>query len=163
MYSQTITMMSAYIKNFLDIDVFDATKTFIDPDSYASIFVLSQDPASQHSNLVDEFNDTQLNEKKFIFNDTQYISVRVDFRGVNAVDNMALFKSSFLKEAQRDIIRNAGFGFMGIGAVTPISTLRDVKAKAGLTTTVKFIITQQVEDSGQIVETTGLTVTNTLP
>lgn len=162
MYDLILSLMVLYIKNIIDIDVFDANKPFIDPDNYASIFLLNIDPISPHSNLVNTYKDEENNRKKFVFNQTKYINIRVDFRGNNASNNMDIFIASFLKERCNDILINSGFGFWGVGLIVPITILKETKAKHGMSTTIKLINTQAIEDDSQIIENFEVIVKNTL-
>lgn len=163
MYEALRVLITAYIKSVVTIDVFDANLTFIAPDSYACFYILQEEHISPHSNLIDTYKDTPSDTKKFVFKQSKYIKVRVDFRGTNAITNMALFDASFLKEIQRDILKTAGFGYMGSSPILPIQNLRDVKAKAGMTTTVTLFSSQTITDESQIITSIPIVVDPTLP
>lgn len=87
-------------------------------------------------------------------------NVRVDFRGSNYQENMNSFENSFLQEDKRDILKNSGFGFLGMSAISPITSLRDVKVKQGLSTTIKLIKNEKVVEQSQIIKTFDVKVSN---
>jgi hypothetical protein len=158
MYKNTMILLVSYIKSIKpDLEVFDATTEFKEPTNYASIYVLNMTPTTPHETLIKQ---EQLNDdiKAFTYKETNYINVRVDFRGDEASENIALFKSSFLKEVQQELLQEAGFGFLGLGAISPISSLRDSKAKFGMSTTLKLISSSLVVNESQIIKETKLTV-----
>jgi hypothetical protein len=162
MYKLLSTTLVSYIKNAMEIEVFDANETFVDPDDYATFSILTVNPVSPHSNLIDTYKDEVLNTKKFVFAKSSSISVRIDFRGSEASANMSIFEASFCKEAQKEILNGAGFGFLGLGSVSPITALRNTKAKSGMTTTLTLSNTQNMTDDSQIIESVTLNVSNTL-
>ncbi|MBL1293360.1 MAG: hypothetical protein COB61_005765 [Thiotrichales bacterium] len=164
MYKLAPLLMVSYIKSIdAALEVFDATKTFKEPSDYASFYILNVTPVSPHENLVDETGVNEIDHtKQFTYKETSYLMIRVDFRGDNCSDNMALFKSSFLLEAQRELLKEAGFGFLGLSPVQPINSLRDSKAKYGLTTTLKLIGSILVTDESPIIDDIVIDVSNTL-
>jgi hypothetical protein len=158
MYKNTMILLVSYIKSIKpDLEVFDATTEFKEPENYASIYITSITPTTPHENWIDSAvkND---DIKTFTYKETNYINIRVDFRGDEASENMALFKSSFLKEVQQELLQEAGFGFLGLGAISPISSLRDSKIKQGMTVTLKLVVSNIVVDESQLVKETKITV-----
>lgn len=162
MYKKTATAITAYVKNIIEnLEVFDATQTFKEQNNYCAFYILNLTPTSPHENFI---GSEQLNEdiKAFNYKKTKYINVRVDFRGNDCYTNMATFENSFLQEDFREVLKEAGFGFLGLGAVSPITSLRDVKVKQGLTTTVKLTSDDLVVEKSQIIKEIKIKVSNKL-
>jgi len=158
MYDSTIVTLVSYIKSAIpNLEVFNANFEFKEPDNYSSLYILNITPTAPHENWVKQ---EQLNDdiKAFTYKETSYINVRVDFRGENASANMAIFKSSFVKEIQKELLKEAGFGYLGLTAISPLNSLRDSKSKFGMTTTLKLISSSLVVDESQIIKETELTV-----
>lgn len=166
MYNLLKQTIVSYIKSVVDanFEVFDANKVFIEPQNYASFYLLLVDPNSPHENLIDTHiqNIDLVDYKRFVFSESSIIHLRIDFRGDEAIENMSLFKASFYKEVQQDILNNAGFGYLGLDPVLPISDLRDVQSKDGLTTTLKLSVTEIISDDSQIIQTFDVKVSNKL-
>lgn len=162
MYKKTATAITEYVKNIIEnLDVYDATNTFKEPDNYCAFYILNLTPTSPHENFI---GSEQLDEdtKAFNYKKTRAINIRVDFRGNDSYTNMATFENSFLQEYFREVLKEAGFGFLGLGAVSPITSLRDVKVKQGLTTTVKLISDDLVVEKSQIIKEIKIKVSNKL-
>lgn len=162
MYKKTATAITGYVKNIIEnLEVYDASKTFKESDNYCAFYILNLTPTSPHENFI---GSEQLNEdiKSFKYKKTRYVNVRVDFRGTNCYSNMATFENSFLQEDFREFLKEAGFGFLGLSAVSPISSLRDVKVKQGLTTTVKLISDDLVVEQSPIIKEFDIKVSNKL-
>lgn len=158
MYKDTIIALLAYIKSVVpNLEVFDAIHSFKEPDNYASLYILNITPTTPH----EHFTSTSIKDadtKNFHYKETDYINIRVDFRGVNCYENMASFKSSFLKEIQRELLKEAGFGYLGLSAINPITSLRDSRTKQGMTTTLKLIGSSLVTDESQIIKDFNINV-----
>jgi len=158
MYKNTMIFLVSYIKSIInDLEVYDATIEFKEPENYASIYITSIKPTTPFENWIDSAAKNA-NIKTFTYKETNYINIRVDFRGDKANENIALFKSSFLKEVQQELLKRAGFGYLGLGNINPISSLRDSKTKRGMTVTLKLIGYNTVVDESQIVKETKITV-----
>lgn len=158
MYKDTIIALSAYIKSVIpNLEVFDATHSFKEHDNYASLYIVNITPTTPNENFVST-SIKDADTKEFHYKETNYISIRVDFRGTNSYVSMASFKSSFLKEAQRELLREAGFGYLGLSAINPITSLRDSKTKQGMTTTLKLIGSSLVTDESQIIKDFNINV-----
>lgn len=162
MYKSVITTMSAYIKSVVpNLEVFDATHSFKEPSDYASLYVLNITPISPHETFLStSIKDADI--KNFHYRQSSYINVRIDFRGDNCYENIASFNSSFLKEIQRELLKEAGFGYLGLSALNPITSLRDAKQKQGMTTTLKLLGSSLVTDESQIIKEFNITVSNQL-
>lgn len=160
MYKKTAIVLKAYVRNIISsLEVYDATMTFKESDNYCAFYILNLTPTSPHENLI---GTEQLDENTKVFNykKTKYINVRVDFRGSNCQDNMNAFENSFLQEDYRNILKDSGFGFLGMSAISPITSLRDVKVKQGLTTTIKLIKNEKVVEQSQIIKIFDVKVSN---
>ena len=154
--------MVGYIKNCINnLEVHDATIPFKEEHDYSAIYVLNLTPTSPHENFIGS-NQIDENLKAFNYKKTRYINVRVDFRGLNCYTNMATFENSFLQEDYRDFLKEAGFGFLGLSAVSPITSLRDVKVKQGLTITVRLISDDLVIEQSPIIKHIDIKVSNKL-
>lgn len=162
MYKKTTIAMVGYIRNCINnLAVHDATIPFKEEHDYSAIYVLNLTPTSPHENFIGS-NQIDENLKAFNYKKTRYINVRVDFRGLNCYTNMATFENSFLQEDYRDFLKEAGFGFLGLSAVSPITSLRDVKVKQGLTITVKLISDDLVIEQSPIIKHIDIKVSNKL-
>lgn len=156
MYKDTMIFLISYIKSIAGLEaleIFDAQKTFIEPDNYASIFILDMPLISKHDNLISTGENVQNNTKEFRYKQSNYIELRVDFRGSDCHSNLALFNTSFLKDTQREMLKEAGFGFLGLGSQNQIPSLRDIKSRAGVSQTLKLITSNLVVDESQIIDT----------
>lgn len=164
MYKKTMIYLVAHIKNIIpSLEVFDANQDFKEPDNYASISILNLQASSPHENLIETYknvNDATL--KSFNYKETNYINVRVDFRGDKCHENIASFRSSFLLQSTRELLKEAGFGFLGFGVTNNISSLRDTKARLGMTTTLKLISSNTVVDDIQIIGNITVDVVQTI-
>lgn len=160
MYKIAVTTLVSYIKNiFPDLAVFDANYKFNSPDNYALIYILNLKPTTPHENLKNETSINQENQTKvFTFKESTYLDIRIDFRGSSSYENIATFKSSFLKEKNKEFLKEAGFGFFGINGLKPLVSLRDTKAKEGMTITLKLMASNLVTDESQIIKTFDLDV-----
>lgn len=162
MYKKTAILITSYIKSIIEnIEVFDATINFKEPENYSAFYIIGIKPTSPFENFI---GSEQINEdeKTFTFKKTKYVTVRVDFRGDDCYSNMESFENSFLQEDSKEFLKEAGFGFLGIGDVSPITSLRDVKVKQGLTTTIKLIRDDLVIDTRQIIKHIDIKVSNNL-
>jgi hypothetical protein len=162
MYKKTMIMLIAYLKSInTDLKTFDATIPFREPDNYSSIYIVAITPQSPHENFI---NQTQKDDdtKVFTYKQTENISVRVDFRGPQCYENMATFKSSFLQEVNQEFLKEAGFSFLGLGSENPITNLRDVKVKQGLSVTMKLNVSYLIEDESPIIKDVNIKVSNNL-
>jgi len=158
MYKNTMILLVSYIKSIKpDLEVFDATTEFKEPENYASIYITSITPTTPYENWIDS-NTKDDDTKTFTYKETSYINIRVDFRGDEASENMALFKSSFVREIQQALLQEAGFGYLGLSPISPINSLRDSKVKQGMTVSLKLISSEIVVDESQIVKQTEITV-----
>lgn len=158
MYKNTMIFLVSYIKSIInDLEVYDATTEFKEPENYASIYIISITPTTPFENLTGSAakdDDT----KTFTYKETSYINIRVDFRGDEANENIAIFKSSFLNEVQKELLKEAGFGYLGLSPMSPINSLRDSKMKQGMTVSLKLISSEIVIDESQIVKQTEISV-----
>ncbi len=158
MYKKTMILLVSYIKSIkADLEVYDATTEFKEPENYASIYITSITPTTPYENWIDS-NTKDDDTKTFTYKETSYINIRVDFRGDEASENMALFKSSFAREKQQALLQEAGFGYLGLSPISPINSLRDSKMKQGMTVSLKLISSEIVVDESQIVKQTEITV-----
>jgi len=158
MYKKTVIALVGYIKKVIPtLEVFDVNFEFKDPANYASLYILNITPTSPHENNISQSRKDD-NTKTFTYKETNYINIRIDFRGDNANENIALFKSSFLKEELTEFLKEAGFDFLELGTMNPINSLRGSKSKFGMTTTLKLISSTFVIDESQIIKDIKLTV-----
>lgn len=160
MYKKTAIALRTYVKNIIStLEVYDASIPFKESDNYCAFYILNLTPTSPHENLIGT-EQIDSDTKAFNYNKAKYINVRVDFRGSNYQENMNSFENFFLQEDKRDILKNSGFGFLGMSAISPITSLRDVKVKQGLSTTIKLIKNEKVVEQSQIIKTFDVKVSN---
>lgn len=154
MYKASFQALRAYIKSIMTIPVYNATEDFKEEDNFCSIYNILT-PVTAHSTLKDEYleiKEDQTEVKIFEYKENAYLTARVDFRGDQAVENMALFKNSFLLDSNKELLKEAGLGYLGLSNYSPIPLLRGVKAKTGMTITLKFFVTEAVKDEAQIIK-----------
>jgi len=164
MYSELITLMVAYIKTAVDnqaFEVYDATEPFVEPESFASVYILPMIPNSPHAMLDAERYDSVNDVKIFSYRSSKTIKVRVDFRGVDCFTHMDLFESSFLLESKRALLKESGFGFLGLGEINPITDILGTEAKPGATATLTLSASRVIEDQSQVIKTIEITTTKT--
>ena len=154
MYKSSFKALRAYIKSLITIPVYNATEDFKEEDNFCSIYNILT-PLTAHNTLKDEYleiKEDQTEVKIFEYKENAYLTARVDFRGDKAVENMAIFKNSFLMDMNNELLKEAGLGYLGFSNFSPIPLLRGVKAKTGMTITLKFFITEAVKDEAQIIK-----------
>lgn len=162
MYNKAMIFLVGYIENSITgLEAFDATETFSEPDNFASIYIIDSNPTSQHSHTIKQEQKDE-DTKVFTYKQNENLVIRVDFRGSNCHANMATFKSSFLQEKGREFLKEAGFSFFGLGSEKPISSLRNVKIKKGLSITLKLKGSYLVEDESQIIKNVNIKVSSNL-
>ena len=155
MYKSSFKALRAYIKSIINISVYDAMEDFKEDDNYSSIYITNITPLTPHSTLKDEYlelKEDQTEIKIFEYKEDSYVTARVDFRGSDAIENMAIFKNSFVKDIQKELLKEAGLGYLGFSNYSPIPLLRNVKAKTGMTITLKFFVTESIKDEAQIIK-----------